>query len=185
MNEILRSHVTKDDIHINAFSVKSICMHAGFLYGDQTTGSYIISLKENKPMIGWVTGSSAPCISIFKPVHFSNDLYSVFHKDDKTALHFWLQREKIHRLLMKAPDNIVTNYNQERKEIEASMNNLVDKNAFQTAWGMEKGFVEKYVQLLAPYENYPIKGNLYYKYYWRNQNNRLFQKHKAFFAKDK
>src|SRR5690625_4375477 len=120
MKEILRSHITEDDIHINAFSVKSICMHAGFLYGDQTTGSYIISLKENKPMIGWVTGSSAPCISIFKPVHFSNDSYSFFHKDDKTALHFWLQREEIHRLLMKAPDDIVTNYNKERKEIEAS-----------------------------------------------------------------
>jgi len=182
MKEVLRSHHSEESIHIHAFSVKSICMHAGFIYGDQTTGSYIISLNENSPMVGWVTGSSATCISIFKPILFTENTNPFFREDDPSALHFWLIREKIHRLLMKAPEDIITNYNEERKEIEASINDLIHKNAIQTAWGLERGFVEKYLQLLEPYDNNPIKGNIYYKYYWNNQNKRLYNKHEKFFV---
>src|SRR5690625_5969891 len=108
MKEVLRSHHSEESIHIHAFSVKSICMHAGFIYGDQTTGSYIISLNENSPMVGWVTGSSATCISIFKPILFTENTNPFFREDDPSALHFWLIREKIHRLLMKAPEDIIT-----------------------------------------------------------------------------
>lgn len=185
MKDILRSHHSEEDaIHINTFSVKSICMHAGFLYGDQTTGSYIISLKKHKPMIGWVTGSSAACISIFKPVLISNEAESFFHEGERAALNFWLKREKIHRLLMKAPDNIVANYNRERHEIEGSIDELVKKSAFQTAWGLENGFVEKYIKILEQYEHDPIKGNFYYRHYWKKQNNQLFYKHQDFFQKE-
>ena len=46
--------------------VGSVCMHAGGLIGDQTTGSFVAVLREGKPMTVWATGASAPCIAAFK-----------------------------------------------------------------------------------------------------------------------
>src|SRR5690625_6145279 len=119
MKEVLRSHHSEESIHIHAFSVKSICMHAGFIYGDQTTGSYIISLNENSPMVGWVTGSSATCISIFKHILFTETTNPFFRAADPSALHFSLIREKIQRLFMKAQEDNTKTNTDERKEREA------------------------------------------------------------------
>jgi hypothetical protein len=53
-------------------------MHAGGLIGDHTTGSLVAVLRENKPSTLWVTGSSTPCISCFKPVFVEIDSGSRF-----------------------------------------------------------------------------------------------------------
>lgn len=50
--------------------VASTCMHAGGLIGDHTTASMIVSL--DKDITVWTTGSSTPCISLFKPWFFGN-----------------------------------------------------------------------------------------------------------------
>ncbi len=73
MMNILRSHTPRFDMKPYCrSSVSSVCMHAGFLFGDQTTGSYIASLGEPIDTY-WVTGSSAPCLSLFKPLWMIDD----------------------------------------------------------------------------------------------------------------
>jgi len=182
MKKILRSHHDESKAtHIDAFSVKSICMHAGFFYGDQTTGSYIVSLKKDKPVSGWVTGSSAACISIFKPTYLSSQLENLFFGDEEDALHFWLEREQIHRLLMKVPNDIAIEYHQDRQDKETEINELASVGDFSESWKLEKEFVEKYARLLEPFENERINGSLYYQSYWKKQNKQLRKNHQEFF----
>ena len=58
MIDILRSHEEEHQLPpLHHFSVKSVCMHAGFFYGDHTTGSYCITLKKGEPLIGFATGN--------------------------------------------------------------------------------------------------------------------------------
>lgn len=184
MMNILRSHHDNSkQTHIDKFSVKSICMHAGFFYGDQTTGSYVITLKQEKPMVGWITGSSAACISIFKPTYFSSKLENHFFEAEGDALKYWLERERIHRLLMKAPNQMTIDYHIERKSIEKTIQQLANKGNFSEGWQLERDFVRKYIRLLIPYENRSIKGGIYYKYYWKKQNKQLQKNHEVFFQK--
>jgi dipeptidase len=50
----------------------TVCMHAGFgpVRVSQTTGSWISHLAPGGPDTHWVTGTSAPCLALRKPVWF-------------------------------------------------------------------------------------------------------------------
>lgn len=45
----------------------------------------------------WVTGSSTPCISCFKPVFLEIDSGAPVFKDESGSKAYWLKREYIHR----------------------------------------------------------------------------------------
>jgi len=78
-------------------SIDSTCMHAGGLVGDQTTASLIVELKDGVIDV-WATGSSAPCISLFKPWRFGTEpVPPVFTAGDETAREYWMERERFHR----------------------------------------------------------------------------------------
>lgn len=177
MIDILQSHEVESDLPpINAFSVKSICMHAGFLYGDQTTGSYIISLKKDKPMVGWVTGMSAPCIAIYKPVQLFSEQH--IETDENEALIYWLEREDLHRRLMNAPHDFLEKYMVDRNKLQQEIFTLYEKQNYSDAWQIEEKFVQSYRQQLLSSEQ-KLRGSLYFNYYWKKQNKRLYEKHES------
>jgi hypothetical protein len=80
-------------------SVKSVCMHAGGLVGDHTTGSLVAVLRKEKPLTLWSTGASTPCISAFKPVFWSSDAAPLF-EDPGQSGEYWLRREQLHRAVI-------------------------------------------------------------------------------------
>lgn len=80
-------------------SVGSVCMHAGGLIGDHTTGSFVAVLREGAPMTVWATGASTPCISAFKPVFFGMNTAPVF-EDEARGREYWLKREQLHRAVI-------------------------------------------------------------------------------------
>ena len=78
----LRQH-RKDDHSSN----RDVCMHAsGVTRPSQTCGSMIVQLQPGQPPRIMVTGTSAPCISLFQPIDFTDDPNSVrqlrFQEDD-------------------------------------------------------------------------------------------------------
>lgn len=98
---ILRSHT----VPVEKFSPDSgllgadICMHAGYgpVRGSQTVGSMVSHLRE--PFTHWVTGTSAPCLSLFKPVWIDSGLPTGYEPpagayNGKTL--FW-KHEELHR----------------------------------------------------------------------------------------
>jgi hypothetical protein len=77
-------------------SVKSLCMHAWFL-GDQTTGSFAVFYIGGVPYV-WATGSSDPCLSLYKPVAFGKATAPLF-TDEKESFAYWLTREWVNRAI--------------------------------------------------------------------------------------
>ena len=98
MMSALRAHHLLDDADVfTKGSVRSVCMHAGGLVGDHTTGSLVITMRVGKPMTIWCTAASTPCISAFKPVFFSIDSGAPVFEEESKAKAYWLEREVIHR----------------------------------------------------------------------------------------
>ena len=98
--EVLRTHAPGAEGHeFSHASVGSVCMHAGGLIGDHTTGSLIATLRKDKPITLWATGSSTPCISAFKPVFWGCPTAPVFD-DPSRSLQYWMERERLHRAVI-------------------------------------------------------------------------------------
>ncbi len=102
---ILRSHKKDTDFLPHKGGMDSLCLHAtGLLTPSQTTGSMTAELDpvEEKPV--WFTGSSAPCLSLYKPFYVGSPIpeeISLMHpgklKDDS----YWWQWEEWHRMALK------------------------------------------------------------------------------------
>ncbi len=81
-----------------------LCMHGIF----QSTGSQISHLKQGKNSIHWLTGSTIPCLSIFKPYVFPADgfLYSTNKLAPYLEINpewFWSKHSKFVKPYKKLP----------------------------------------------------------------------------------
>lgn len=102
-------------------SVGSACMHFGGLVGDHTTASLVADLMPEKTLV-WTTGSSAPCVSLFKPWVFgeSTDLPLFSGRE------YWYKREKFNRALLGKV--LPGEYYAERDELEQSWMAAAEKS---------------------------------------------------------
>ncbi|MEI8081678.1 MAG: C69 family dipeptidase [Actinomycetes bacterium] len=82
----------------------NVCMHAGFgpIRSSQSTGSLVAHLSPAGPTM-WLTGTSAPCTSVFKPVWFDSGLPDLGRTPgahfDAEAL--WWRHELLHRATLR------------------------------------------------------------------------------------
>ena len=103
--EILRSHSPLlQGREFSTGSVNSVCMHAGGIIGDHTTGSMTAVLRAEKPVTIWCTGASTPCISAFKPVFWGYPAAPVFEDPGQSGA-YWLRREQLHRAIIAGKVN--------------------------------------------------------------------------------
>ena len=180
MKSILRSH--QEDIQGRQFetaSVKSICMHAGFLYGDHTTGSYVASIGSEQQSTYWITGASTPCLSVFKPFFFLEaEPLSFLEQESVQAAWYWWEREYLHRLVLSGRRQNLQEYTQERNRLEQQWLDLEaradsDEERLQLmnrACKEEAALLNKYVELASEAQPGRKKGNWYFRRYWRQQN---------------
>jgi len=81
-------------------SVSSACMHYGGLVGDHTTSSMVVSLEAERTVV-WSTGSSLPCVSLFKPWLFGTQPgLPVTIPNDPRGTQYWLEAEQFRRSLL-------------------------------------------------------------------------------------
>ncbi|NLO02275.1 MAG: peptidase U34, partial [Bacteroidales bacterium] len=127
MMNILRSHNTNtESLQFNKPSLKSVCMHGGGPIGDHTTGSYVASLNEKQSMY-WVTGSSTPCISVYKPLWLIDGEPVTFTQDEEIeAIQYWMKRELLHRMIIMNQIPDMERFYRERDELETELLNKVN-----------------------------------------------------------
>ena len=183
--EIMRSHHYEGKYNPVYGSMKDICMHAGGITRpSQTAGSMIVELYEETPVI-WVTATSIPCLSIYKPVFFEAGLpyLGPSPKGEFNGSYWWR-----HELLMR---KVQTNYSrysgdmrkeimnierslQERTKslrdefIEGEVTNKDLFNLSQEAFKISEEFDRKWLDTVRAGKTY----NLFYNYYWWRVNRR-------------
>ncbi|MFP4225627.1 MAG: C69 family dipeptidase [Desulfobacterales bacterium] len=101
MMNILRTHFRPSASPASG-SNADICMHAGgVIRQSQTCGSMVSALAAKRHR-HFLTGTSAPCLSVFKPADFDYEMpYFVLNPDTETVKgSLWARHEHIHRRLL-------------------------------------------------------------------------------------
>lgn len=103
MMNILRDHGSGDSNHpewrIECTNTRTLCMHAGAEdRPGQTIGS-MVSQLHHSDAVHWVTGTAAPCTSIFKPVLMDVPLppHGPRPTDRFDSRTLWWRHERLHR----------------------------------------------------------------------------------------
>jgi|AGTN01.2.fsa_nt_gi Dipeptidase len=163
--KILRGH--SPDKREDSASVGSVCMHAGGIVGDHTAGSYVASLKKDENY--YITGSSMPCLSFFKPYVFGSP---VVPSDESEARRVWANEERLKRYFISGQADR-ENYIKERDALEERYLTLFEyatkdmkAGVVKNAWGDGANLVNKYLDKVGGAEYKFTKGSAYYKRYW-------------------
>ncbi len=109
--EILSAHQPPGEEFLPAkCSTASICMHAtGLANPSNTTGSMVAEIRQGGPHTVWLTGTSMPCLSVWKPFFFpagggrsilpGNNGWELPGATPDDSL--WWQAERLHREIRK------------------------------------------------------------------------------------
>lgn len=130
MMNILRSHRSAKSENwtpATALIGSDVCMHFGFgpIRINQTTASMVSEINE-KNATHWMTATSAPCTSVFKPIWMDAGLPDINFEtsgiyEEKA---FWWQHEKLRRAIMmdyQARLGVI------RNEVEAFQDQIIEK----------------------------------------------------------
>ncbi len=100
-----------------------ICVHAGLgpTRPSQSVGSMVAHLTAAGPVV-WVTGTSAPCTGLFKPVFLGGSGLPALGPDpaDQADAHsLWWQHERLHRAVLRDYAARLASFRDERDALEA------------------------------------------------------------------
>jgi dipeptidase len=128
MMAILRDHGEDTDWTPANTKGRTICMHAA--EGPRRSQSVASMVSELRPSgaVHWVTGTSAPCTSLFKPVLFQTGLppqgpTPTDRFDDATL---WWRHERLHRAMLRDFEASLAAISGERDALETSFVTRVD-----------------------------------------------------------
>ena len=132
----LRAHAAGNEDPL-AGSPADVCLHAnGFIRRSQTTGSMVARLAAGG-FEARFTGTSAPCLSVFRPAGFDRDGSVLTPPAQAEAAPLWRSHEAVHRRALFDPDfRQALRYS--REAVEAGMvgdPQLDDQAAFE--WSQE------------------------------------------------
>ncbi|NOY07454.1 MAG: hypothetical protein GXP33_01240 [Spirochaetes bacterium] len=95
VKSIMRSHIKGKNSPDVKRGMASICIHSGLFIKSETTASLIVHYINNKFII-WYTGSSFPCISLYKPLIIAGDCTNLPESGDyNKALEIHKKRQYI------------------------------------------------------------------------------------------
>jgi secernin len=120
---VLRDHAGEAPVYraVNG-ALAAPCAHAGGLVAaTQTTASWVADLSHGTPAGGrhWVTGTAAPCTSLFKPVEVGVPAPpDVGVSDRYDAGSAWWRHERLHRQVVRDHRRLLAAYAVERDLLE-------------------------------------------------------------------
>ena len=194
---VLRNHNIPPEEE-NTFSVANLkasspCHHAtGMTVPDQSAGSLVSHIKKDI-QVHWVTGSTAPCISSFKPIFLPQPgLKKNLKLSDALfdADAYWWMNEKFQRLVSLDYQKRLKMFKQERDEFEDKISKQVNEVLKQVTGKPTETDLKKMNKLTtdaftlsiknvkkwtSQIEQLPIesKTNFLYRSYWNKQNKQV------------
>jgi dipeptidase len=196
--KILRSHGKAGagpralEISAHECDMGTLCMHGGGPHiPSQTTGAMAIELERGARPVVWITGTSAPCLSIFKPVVMGGKTLTqgtVLEPSAYPDKSLWWKGEKLHRLALRSYSKIAEFVVPEARELESEWLNQVAiyqqraRAGEPTAWleldQYSKKCFERGEQLIDSWLHriergklaQSEEGGLIFRMYWKKQN---------------
>jgi len=178
---LLRDHGSSDYTPDSHFLMNHVCAHSANKIArnaSQSTASLVASLKKNESAY-WATGTSAPCISVFKPIRFERDVLpdiGATPKGKYTHNSLWWEHEKLHRAILMDFQKRHKLLNNRRNELEADLYKRSLDTASNDFINLSKSAFKKSVEfeddMLIELNNLPIekKPKTNYGRYWKVQN---------------
>lgn len=154
------------------------CGHASWLktrQSGQTTAS-MVSRLEAGGSLHWLTGTSSPCLSVFKPFVLGEEMISTgaLAREAFDAKSLWWQHERLHRLTLGdyARHRAITEI--ARRELEAKFlssgnGDLPNATECQTAWDEHLAVLPDWINRIAREARRDRRGVLTRRY-WQQQN---------------
>jgi len=122
MMQILRNHTPEKNNWnpVKDASMKSICVHAKNILNPAQSTISMVSVIGEPIQTHWITGSSAPCTSVFKPVFLPGGMPKIGTKATKfyDKNNIWWKHEELHRLVLMDYNNRLDNFREERDALE-------------------------------------------------------------------
>jgi dipeptidase len=160
-----------------------VCMHAGWgpIRTSQSAGSMVTILSEKKGNLYWLTGTAAPCTSVFKPVWMESGIPTSVKapaaKYDEAVM-FW-RHEVLHREILKDYAARILPVARNRNSLEAGFlresdtllqATQTDKAAFSARCFAQADEAE--ALWLKEVRNIPVtaKNSFYYNSAWKKLN---------------
>ncbi len=150
----------------------SPCMHAGgLLLNYQTTASWVSLLKTNNEHLHWVTATSAPCTSLFKPVSVDKPLSEKYSSGGELKEQFWWKHELFQREVMKNPELLLPKIIPELRNIENEW--LALPPSSEQAFQIHEKTIEKLLKIIC---NEKIRDSrpFWVRQFWKKQKIQLF-----------
>ena len=181
--KFLRDHQTtnyRPDSHILS---NCLCAHAAnplTRNATQSTGSLVSHLKKETQTY-WVTGTSAPCIGIFKPVTFGNEvLPEIGPVPDGSfnPLTLWWYHEVLHRSVILDYEARLELFREERDSLEQSFIKQAYDLTTNSQWSLTKMAFQQAIEATGIWiervKNLPIQHRTkwIYRRYWKKQNDK-------------
>lgn len=168
--KILRSHYPNSSTpkyNLLYGGMNSPCMHAGgLLLNYQTTASWVSLLSRNNSHYHWVTATSAPCTSIFKPVLVNKPLSNRYCKNGELMSDFWWRHERFQREITKDYSMIEKIVLPDIQRIECEW--LKSPPHSEVAFQIHDELIRKWSQELAEVKLIDRRP-LWTKFFWRRQ----------------
>ena len=128
MTAILRDHGEATDWSPANTRDRTICMHAAQGARRSQSVASMVSELRNGRAVHWVTGTSAPCTGVFKPVFLEAGLpdHGPAPTDLFDAGSLWWRHETLHRTMLADFEPALAGIEAERDALEALFRERVD-----------------------------------------------------------
>jgi len=172
-------------------SMRSVCMHAAnsLTRFSQTTGSMVAQLAPDGAMV-WITGTSAPCLSVYKPMFVGASMppsLGPMPTAEPNPEALWWQHEILHRRAIKDYARCYALIAEERDELERDFERSVSDHCGHAEQmgthqrrAAEEALTERCFALsrqatkrwIASMEAVPDRHGVFsiYRHYWDSQN---------------
>jgi len=115
------------------------CVHAGgWLAATQTTASWISVVSESGDQ-HWATGTSSPCLSLFRPVDLQRPRQLGTPTGQRDTRSLWWRHEGIHRAARVAGWAPPASFHADRARVQAAI--LASR---EDGWAMAEDFLERW-----------------------------------------
>jgi secernin len=160
----------------SGWRMKMPCAHSSWWptrQAGQTTGS-LVSRLDLKDQLHWMTGTSSPCLSVFKPVRLGGELLSNGPKAgegfDQESL-FW-RHERLHRTVLKDYTRLKALFNEEREAMRArfaAIGDAGESQSMQACWDEHRAVIPTWTARVRA-QSAKSSGLSRFAGYWEKQN---------------